>query len=191
MVYFTADLHLGHKNIVKTCNRPFSSVDEMDDILIENWNKKVKGNDTVYIVGDLIWKGVDPKPYLDRLKGKKILVRGNHDSTWLDKLDNPLDYFVEITPLLDTSICSRPTTLCHYPMFEWKGSRKIGSAKLSYLVHGHTHGNIRPEYLPLFSLPNALNAGVDVNGFAPVTFDELLENNEIFKEKAIKILSDN
>lgn len=80
MVYFTADLHLGHNNIIKTCNRPFSSVDEMDDILIENWNKKVKGNDTVYIVGDLIWKGIDPKPYLDRLKGKKILVRGNHDS---------------------------------------------------------------------------------------------------------------
>ena len=55
MTYFTSDLHFGHSNIIKLCNRPFADVESMDAALIENWNKKVKKNDTVYVLGDIVW----------------------------------------------------------------------------------------------------------------------------------------
>ena len=55
-IYYTSDLHLGHKNIIRLCNRPFGSIEEMDNLLIERWNKKVKKEDTVYILGDLFYK---------------------------------------------------------------------------------------------------------------------------------------
>lgn len=53
MIYFTADLHFKHDNIIKHCNRPFQSVEEMDNQLLDNWNKTVKSNDEIYILGDL------------------------------------------------------------------------------------------------------------------------------------------
>lgn len=187
MIYFTSDLHLGYESVIKISDRPFSSIEEMDEVLIENWNKKVRGNDTVYIVGDLIWKGTDPEKYLSRLKGRKILIVGNHDSAWMCKT-NPENYFYEVNRLMETSLCEHAVTLCHYPMLEWKGSRKIGSKKLSYLIHGHTHAKIQPVYAPLFNMPTALNAGVDINGYEPVTFDELVLNNEEFKRKALEEL---
>ena len=47
MIFFTSDLHLGHENCIRLCNRPFSSIEEMDETLIENWNHKVTGKDPV------------------------------------------------------------------------------------------------------------------------------------------------
>ena len=55
MTLFTSDLHLGHNNIVNLCKRPFEDVDEMDAVLIDNWNRKVKKNDVVYLTGDAVW----------------------------------------------------------------------------------------------------------------------------------------
>jgi len=66
MVYFTSDLHLGHRNVLKLCNRPFSSIEEMDEIIIDNWNKKVHRDDTVYIMGNL--------PYRNRILSFKPMI---------------------------------------------------------------------------------------------------------------------
>lgn len=177
MIYFTSDLHLGHKNILKLSNRPFSTIEEMDEILIRNWNDKVKGCDTVYIVGDLIYKSQEPEKYLKELKGKKVLIIGNHDSGWLGKIDVE-KYFIKTTMLLEQSLCNHIMTLCHYPMLEWRGSRKdVNCKKLGYLVHGHIHNRVEDKYLELFKSPHALNAGVDINNFEPVTFEELCVNN--------------
>lgn len=181
MIFFTADLHLGHKNIIKLAERPFSSAEEMDETLIANWNKKVKGGDTVYIAGDLINKSSDPKKYLARLKGKKVLICGNHDAGWLELIDSR-EYFVGVEKLIEQSFCGHMVTLCHYPMIEWRASRKGISKKLGYLIHGHIHKNTdKPEYYQLFRIPNALNAGVDINNFEPVTFEELILNNSRYK----------
>ena len=192
MTYFTADLHLGHTNILRMAERPFSCIEEMDETLIANWNERVKGNDTVYIVGDLIFKSKtnNPEQYLSRLKGKKILVLGNHDHDWKDKVDMGR-YFKEVLNLKEVDIEGHLTTICHYPMIEWRSSRKENSKRLGFLIHGHIHKNTeKPEYMQLFRLPNALNAGVDINGFRPVTFEELLKNNSAFKHDILKGTAD-
>lgn len=79
-IFYISDTHFGHKNCIKFDNRPFETVEEMDQTLIDNWNKKVSDEDTVYIIGDFIYRsGNTFEWYLKQLKGKKILVSGNHD----------------------------------------------------------------------------------------------------------------
>lgn len=82
MICFTADTHFDHANIIRFCNRHFATVEEMNETLIANWNRKVHGNDTVYILGDMFFQTTDPEPILRQLKGKKHLITGNHDSQW-------------------------------------------------------------------------------------------------------------
>ena len=185
MIYFTSDLHLGHGNIVTLCNRPFSDVDAMDTVLIENWNRKVKKNDVVYLIGDIVWDKKKVPYYLEQLSGKKILISGNHDSTWIKK-EEYQKYFDRIVPYLEVHLNGHPITMCHYPMLEWKSSREESKRKLGYLIHGHIHNRIADEYRQTFLHFNALNAGVDVNAFEPVTFDELMDNNYRFKMRALK-----
>ncbi len=183
MNYYISDMHFGHKSILKLCERPFSSVEEMDEAIIENWNKRVKCNDTIYILGDIAWEKSKAPFYLSRLSGRKILVRGNHDAVWDEGADA---YFKGVYSYHEIFADGHPLTLCHYPMLEWKGSRKTGSKKLGYLVFGHIHAKKDALYHPLFTAYNALNAGVDINGFTPVTFAELEANNEAFKLSALK-----
>ena len=86
-------------------------------------------------------------------------------------------YFESIDPFLETTDGQRALTLCHYPLLTWK------HAKRSYMIHGHIHNDTSADYWPLLAARgNVLNAGTDVNGFMPVTFDELLENNRAFKK---------
>lgn len=80
-VYFIADTHFGHDRIIEICNRPFADVEEMNAQLIQKWNNKVSDEDTVYILGDFCFKmsKQDAIKILKQLKGKKVLIRGNHD----------------------------------------------------------------------------------------------------------------
>ena len=185
MTLYTSDLHLGHNNIVNLCKRPFADVDEMDAVLIDNWNRKVKKNDVVYLTGDAVWDKKKVAFYMEQLSGKKILIAGNHDSTWI-KREECQKYFDDIVPYLEVHLNGHPITMCHYPMLEWRSSREESKRKLGYLIHGHIHNRIADEYRQLFLQFNALNAGVDVNSFEPVTFDELVKNNLSFKLQALK-----
>ncbi len=81
--WFTADLHLGHRNIIDYCSRPFADVDAMNVALIERWNEVVAADDTVWVVGDFaLGKLADTLPLVDLLHGRKVLVAGNHDRCW-------------------------------------------------------------------------------------------------------------
>ncbi len=177
MIYFTSDLHLGHANIINHCKRPFSSVDEMDERLISMWNARVQPNDTVYVLGDLIFRSAAaPESYLSRLRGKKHLILGNHDSAWTKKADMPL-HFLSVERFTEISDGRHKITLCHYPLMSWNQM-----AKGSYMIHGHVHNNCEATYFSLMkTMPNLLNAGVEINEYRPVTFDELVKNNERFK----------
>ena len=185
MIFFTSDLHLGHANIIRLCNRPFADVEEMDRSLIERWNRKVKESDIVYLVGDIVWDKRKVPGYMEQLRGRKILISsGNHDAPWANK-EAYAPYVESRIPYLETKINGHLVTLCHYPLLEWKDSRELSSKRQSYLIHGHIHNRISDEYRPIYLMPHALNAGFDINGFEPVTFDQLFENNRNFKLRAL------
>ena len=174
MIYYTSDLHFGHRAVISMCNRPFASVEEMNETLIENWNKVIHADDDIYVLGDLIYRAEEsPEVFLERLKGRKHLVFGNHDESWVKKVDLS-KYFVEWGSMLVANTGKGNATLCHYPQLDGKGR---------YLIHGHLHNRTTEWYWGFYkNFERALNAGVDVNNFRPVNVTELIENNKKFKE---------
>lgn len=81
MIYFSSDLHLQHAKIIEYCNRPFKDTQEMDEMIIHNWNNKVQQGDIVFVNGDFCMGKRDKIPnFLSRLNGKIYLVPGNHDN---------------------------------------------------------------------------------------------------------------
>ena len=174
MVFFTSDQHFGHFNIIRLCSRPFGTVEEMDEALLSKWNAKVKAADTVYILGDLFFRAAKVEPILKTLNGRKHLIVGNHDHTWMKRVEAS-DYFASVQTLKEVEVDGRVLTLCHYPMLSYPQARR------GYMVYGHIHNNVRDDYWPLIARRSRmLNAGADVNNFEPVTFDELVENNRAF-----------
>jgi len=173
MIFYISDTHFGHANIIKHCNRPFADVDEMNEALIMNWNNKVTNQDIVYICGDLMFRSVTaPEMFLSRLKGKKHLIIGNHDKSWMPKVDLSR-HFESVDNLKIIAVSEGKITLCHYPMMSF-GSH--------YHIFGHIHNNKSDTYWSLLrSMDNAMNASVEINNYEPVTFAELVRNNELAK----------
>lgn len=101
MKYYTGDLHFGHNTVLKFDNRPFKDIDEMDRVLIDNWNSRITKNDQVYILGDLALHNEKPYSwYLSQLKGQKHLIVGNHDRKLL-KDSEAMQYFVSVDYYLE------------------------------------------------------------------------------------------
>ena len=167
MIYYTADLHLGHENVIKFSNRPFSSIDEMDKALIANWRAVVQPNDDIYVLGDLIYRSQNPEAYLKQLTGKMHLIRGNHD-TYLN--DNPLErYFESINDMLTISDDGRRVFLCHYQLAEWPGYYRD-----TIHLFGHIHNNRNDACEIMEMLPKNYNVGVDCIGFTPLTLTHII-----------------
>ena len=183
-IYFTSDLHFGHRHVLEACRPQFETTDEMDAFLLENWNHTVTDNDEVYILGDLCYKSKNPADYyLSRMSGKKHLIVGNHDYKWLKAMEDEdkKQYFVSVDHLCTVNMGKHLLTLCHYPMLEWNRSRYASdqATSTSWLIHGHIHNSTTLESFRYIKehLPCALNAGVDINSYMPVTFEQMLENN--------------
>ena len=101
--FYIADWHYNHANCIAFDNRPFKSVQEMNEELVERWNKAVSNDDTVYILGDMFWcNWKDALPVLDKLHGNKILIKGNHDrcneSQFVKKFSKIVDYLEFVIP---------------------------------------------------------------------------------------------
>lgn len=75
MIYFTADTHFGHENVIRFCDRPFSSANEMDEAMIANWNARVKGDDTVYVLGDMFFRSTNAETIFAATQGKEAVDR--------------------------------------------------------------------------------------------------------------------
>ena len=81
--FWTSDLHFGHANIIRYCNRPFGDVDEMNRSLIQRWNDVVGNDDEVWVLGDVAMGRIgDTLGLIRQLHGTKILLAGNHDRCW-------------------------------------------------------------------------------------------------------------
>lgn len=153
MIFYTADLHFGHANIIKYCNRPFSSVQEMDEIMIANWNKVVGINDTVMVLGDFTFR--QHESYARRLNGRKILIKGNHD-----RIRGRLQNFDEVWSVYEDNVNGQIIVLSHYAMRTWNKSFHG-----SWHLYGHSHGTL-PEDEGM-----SFDVGVDVWNFYPVSFE--------------------
>ena len=78
-IFFTADTHWGHRNIIRYCQRPFADVDEMNEALITNWNSTIGKDDIVFHLGDFAMGGsAEWCRLLERLNGRIYLILGNH-----------------------------------------------------------------------------------------------------------------
>lgn len=156
-IWFTSDTHFGHEKILTLgAGRPFSSVEEMDETLVRNWNKRVRKDDLVFHLGDFAF--ADHQLYLQRLNGQKRLIRGNHDHS---NRINKAKGWATVDDLLDFKIGEQKLVLCHYALRTWRASGK-GSINL----HGHSHGNLPGD-------SQQIDVGVDPWGFRPISFDEI------------------
>lgn len=162
MYWYTSDEHLGHANIIRYCNRPFSSVEEMDNEIIKRHNEVVSENDTVIHAGDftLIAKPkIVYRKYIDKLNGKHIFLRGSHDY-WLKGSRNH--------EIMELTFDNTYITICHYAMRVWPRSHYN-----SILLFGHSHGRLSSE-------GKSMDIGVDTNNFYPYSFEQI---KEIMKNK--------
>lgn len=145
--------HFGHAGIIQLANRPFSSVEEMDAVLIENWNKVVRPQDTVYHLGDFSFKGKRNHEYEKSLNGTIFKIKGNHD---------PKDWGVPYFD--DLRINGSRIVLCHYPIEEWNGWYRR-----AVHFHAHTH---EKEFI---SAKRRANVGVDALDFRPIRMMDALD----------------
>lgn len=158
MIYFIADTHFGHFNIIKYCNRPFENAEEMDKVLIEKWNNKVKKEDTVYHLGDFSFNK-NPRDYLRQLNGKITLIKGNHDKR------KTLKAFDEVFVLTTIDVDNKPVILCHYPIYEWERKQR-GSIHL----YGHVHD--KPK--TWLNSENAHCVSVECIDYTPKTLEQII-----------------
>lgn len=157
-VWFTADQHYGHTNIIQHCARPFTSVGEMDDALINRHNSKVLPDDLVISVGDFSFRNRTPsRHYRQRLNGRFLFVKGNHDKH-PEKAGFEWVYDVVLVTI-DTT----PVWVSHYPHLSWP---RYGRGAIH--VWGHCHGTVQGK-------PRSMDVGVDTNHFDPYSWEQIQE----------------
>ena len=158
-IYFTADTHFNHKLIAKL--RGFESVKEMDEILIENWNKVIKPGNLIYHLGDFMLGSPDIiKKYRSKLNGKLHLIKGNHD--YRNKIDKLSCLFSSVSDIKTIKYYHQRIILCHYAMRVWPASHHN-----SYHLFGHSHGKLRGQ-------GKSFDIGVDCWDYMPVNIDEVM-----------------
>lgn len=165
MIWFTSDTHFGHTNILKHDPRPFSSIQEHDKALIENWNRVVHPRDVVYHLGDVSWRQreVDVNSLLRLLHGTKILIKGNHDRSNKPVLTSCA--WSKVCDYEEITVGTQKVILFHYRMVVWNGSHHG-----SWALHGHSHGS-----LPINLRAKTIDVGTMCWGFRPISYDEVAE----------------
>lgn len=169
-LYIWADTHFNHEGIIKHTSRPFETVQEMNNWLIELWNGQVRReSDLVWFLGDFGFHAPNKGGAMDlgqifwKLKGIKHLVIGNHDVKNTQVLRLP---WQEVVMLKEIKHDRRRATVCHYPLETWPGAWRG-----NLMLHGHCHGTLKRK------LPKRFDVGFDTelgkNG--PINWDYLCE----------------
>ncbi|WP_420431935.1 metallophosphoesterase [Candidatus Poriferisocius sp.] len=174
---YTSDQHFGHTNIIGYCGRPFADADAMDKEMVARWNDVVADEDEVWILGDLVMGGKAQglAGHVARLKGRKILVPGNHDRCWQGHRDHRwerADYYRigGMDKIIDNpephSIAGHTAQLSHFPyVLDARHDMRYDQWRPQddgdWLLHGHVHEKWRQQH-------RQVNVGVDAWRFAPV-----------------------
>lgn len=163
-VWFTADTHFGHTNIIKYCNRPFQSSEEMDETILERFNSVIKPGDVLYHLGDICWSSYNLGKFFGRLNTQEVhVIRGNHDN----KHGSEYSRFRSFQDLKSVSTGVNGTLenfiLFHYPMRTWKSKGRGG-----YHLYGHVHGRMA-------GIDRSMDVGVDTNNFYPYAAEEVVK----------------
>lgn len=189
-IFFTSDTHFGHANIIDFCKRPFSSVEEMDQKLIENWNNVVGPKDYIFHLGDFCFKGTQYwDKILDQLNGYKFLIIGNHDLHNLK--DGTMYKFDWVGFQAYLQIEKQSIYLNHYPFLCYGGSYRESNSVWQLFGHVHSqksHYDIEhindPEVKEILSkdvlrlqylFPTQYDVGVDNNDYTPVSWEQVKE----------------
>jgi calcineurin-like phosphoesterase family protein len=183
--FFTADTHFGHRNILRYCNRPWTTIEDHDAALVDAWNSVVGADDTVYHLGD-VGLGSSELAFIPLLNGRKILLSGNHDSSWI-KHAKHLRGRNRALAAGFTEVVSAGIVYNH----ALSDGTRINLAHLPYAGDSHDEDryvDYRPTQSQSLGLPllcghvhdawaidgRQYNVGVDVRNYAPVTEDEII-----------------
>lgn len=175
--WFTADLHLGHTNIIRYSARPFSDAEAMNRALIDGWNEVVDEGDDVWMLGDFAMGKIDETlPLVGELRGRKVLLAGNHDRCWAEHgrrangwEERYLDAgFAEVRQgQLNIDISGVTALACHFPYRgdshdhdRYAEQRPVDRG--AWLVHGHVHERWQQR-------GRMINVGVDAWNYRPVS----------------------
>lgn len=190
MDFFISDTHFGHKRILELCNRPFDTVEQMNDWIVKRWNETVKPEDTVYHLGDVALGPIhESLANVKRLNGYKILIDGNHDRRFMNRhnpekaahwekvyLDNGFADVVSSEAVLVNGIY--PAFLSHFPYDgdshdgdRYEDQRLYDGGTL--LIHGHTHSADIVTRSKNGTLQ--IHVGVDAWAYKPVSSDEIVK----------------
>ena len=168
-LFVISDTHFTHENSIRYCDRPFASVEEMDEAMVARWNAVVRPQDHVYHLGDVAMKQSAVRAVVPRLNGHLRLVRGNHD---IFKTKLYLEFFDEIYGIrvLDNLL------LTHMPVHV----ESLGRFRAN--VHGHVHNKppvegwqrhpTNPSKLQLAPTPY-VNVSVEVTNYTPVALEDI------------------
>lgn len=169
MRYYIADPHFFHGALnTKMDRRGFESVEAMNEYMLRQWNRKVRKNDEVVILGDLSWgKAEETNELLERLNGRLYLIQGNHDR-FLKNKDYNAGRFVWIKPYEELQDNKRKVILCHYPIMCYNGQYRVdekGNPKV-YMLYGHVHDTQDQRLLERFQAITRETASVSPDGKA-------------------------
>ena len=176
MKWFTSDLHLGHENLLNKGYRGnyFCSIQEHDEIILNNLLNSLKSGDNLYLLGDIFWKNEYPTMkklfiFLEKNNIKYYYIRGNHEPKNL--IVDPLNQYETLSVHTEKGLLF----LCHYPMLTWNQSHRN-----SIQLHGHIHMN-DSTYCKLRTNRNILPPGKRINvnvefwNFYPVSLPQIIE----------------
>ena len=200
-IWFTSDLHVGHRNVIRFCSRPFADIKEMSTALISNWNSVVGENDIVFDLGDMFWwdSRHDTRKFVDKLNGTIYKIAGNHDKDpgKLFSLCDP----GKVTVLSDTVTVfvtgfwpDQPKKaielwLNHFPLATWPHWNH-GSIQLFGHIHsGPTSGSeLDIPGKDLILKEGQYDVGVDNNNYKPVELKEIVEKLLKSQESSLSLV---
>ncbi|MDH6674293.1 calcineurin-like phosphoesterase family protein [Paenibacillus sp. LBL] len=171
--WFISDTHFGHKNIINYENRPFTSTYEMDEVMIENWNKVVKPNDVVYHLGDVFIANKErQQEIMKRLNGHVILRLGNHDKATVTSYLK-LGFYDVYKHNIFVNIESNLLALSHYPINEDNvdpsdNGLNLIQKGLAKNLHGHVHSQIQELDQSIYKC-----VSVELTNYTPIHVDEI------------------